>query len=204
MTRLTPAIPRARLHPVETQPSEPLLDLSSEYQDLLFGVRRSVRYHAHRIRFFDQASKTIRILAGVSGIGTITTLMASTLGPAWPASLAAAVTFFSAIDVVIDFAGMARRHTDLYRRFIELEKLIVSSGQNINQQRLNELVSVRLTIELDEPPVLGVLNAICHNELIRSMDLDKNEMADITPIQRLFSDLFDICPSKLCKHKDAA
>ena len=175
-------------------------ELIEERDDLLFGVRRSARYHAHRVRFFDQIGKAVRILAAVAGIGTITTLLAS-IGDWATHGLAASVAFFSALDVVLDFAAKARLHTDLYRRFIDLEKRIVGSRAGMNQDLLAELTNARLSIEQEEPPILTILDCICHNELVKAMDCNDGELVRLTFAQRLLADVLDWKPHCICKQQ---
>jgi hypothetical protein len=43
----------------------------------------------------------------------------------------------------------------------------------------------RLEIEADEPPILKVLDSVCHNELLRAMGYDKSEFYRIGVVQRM-------------------
>src|SRR3954454_5427544 len=92
--------------------------------DLLFGVRRSIRYHASRRRFFDRLRRSITFLTVIAGISTLAILL-SKVGPPWPLVTAALMTFFGIIDLILNTAEGARLHADLARRFIELEIDIV-------------------------------------------------------------------------------
>jgi hypothetical protein len=49
-----------------------------------------------------------------------------------------------------------------------------------------------LAIEADEPPILRVLDAICHNELLRAMGYPKEREAQIAWYQRLLASFVDI------------
>lgn len=175
-------------------------ELLEERDALLFGVRRSARYHAHRVRFFDQAGKSVRILAGVAGIGTITTLLAS-IGDWATHGLAASVAFFSAVDVVLDFTAKARLHADLYRRFIDLEKRIVGNRAGMTEDLLAELTNARLSLEQEEPPILTILDCVCHNELVKAMDCNDSELVRLTFAQRLLADVLDWKPHRICKQQ---
>jgi hypothetical protein len=87
--------------------------------DLLLGVRRSVRYHARRRRFFDRLRKAITFLTVISGISTFAMLL-SNQPPVWPVVTAALVTFFGIIDLILNTAEGARLHADLSRSFMDI------------------------------------------------------------------------------------
>lgn len=54
----------------------------------------------------------------------------------------------------------------------------------------------RLEIEAEEPPILRVVDILCHNELLRAQGYDPTIEAtlyyDVSPLQRFFAPLFDI------------
>lgn len=165
--------------------------LPREAHDLLFGVRRSFRYHSRRRQFFDRFSKAIKIISAVSGVGVITTLL-SQLGKPWPITLAAIAAVFSSIDLAINTSESARLHTELARKFIALERDIVEAGKEFTERELTKFVSRRLEIEAEEPPILRVLDCICHNELIRAMGYEEKYQVKISWCQRLFSNFIDM------------
>ena len=47
-------------------------------------------------------------------------------------------------------------------------------------------------LQKQEPPILHVLNTICHNEVIVSMGLDASSLLELRWYQRLFSNFTDI------------
>ncbi len=159
-------------------------------RDLLFGVRRSVRYHNRRRAFFDRLHIVTSTVSVVFGSATVFILF-SNLNPLFAAIAATIVTMFSAIDLVIGTATRARLHSDLSRRFIGLEKEIISAG-NLNKKEVDSFTAQRLEMEADEPPVLRVLDSICHNELMRAMGHKKEKLLKIKWYQRLFAPLMDI------------
>ena len=76
-------------------------DLQKRFDDLLFGVRRSVRYHSHRESFFRGMHRLVLFIALLSGSSFIVvfTLELSNTLPLWgklaPAGL---VTVLTALD----------------------------------------------------------------------------------------------------------
>jgi len=169
-------------------------NIDTEWHNLLFGVRRSVRYHDRRVRFFDFIRKGISILTLLSGSGAIITAIALA-GTAYIIIASATVAILSAIDLIFDPAGYARLHNDLKRRFINLESEMTLEGKS--QSNINRLTSTRLAIEADEPPVLRILDIICHNEMLRSMGYDRSHFISITPMQRFFSHFANLGADKI-------
>jgi len=163
-------------------------DIEEDWHKLLLGVRRSTLYHNRRVKFFDGVRKRISMLVLISGFGTITMLLAA-MGESYVLGAAVLVSVMSAIDLVFEPASHARLHNDLKRRFINLEKKIIVKEES--QKELARLVSQRLEIESDEPPVLRVLDVICHNDLMRSMGYEKKCFKTISPVQRCCANLFD-------------
>lgn len=160
-----------------------------QHHDLLFSVRRSVRYHNRRRMFFDRLHLLSSAVGVVFGSATIISLLSS-FGTLYTVLSASVVTVFSTVDLVVGSAQMARLHADLARRFITLEKKIITAV--CDQTELTKLVAERLDIEADEPPVLRVLDSLCHNELMRAMGYEKERFLTILWYQRLFAQIFDL------------
>lgn len=134
---------------------------------LLFGVRRSVRYHMRREAFFEAWHRIITsacsVIFGSAVIGSLLTDIDNQLA----LYAAGVVTILAALDLVIGTAQMARLHNDLRRRFLDLEKRLCGAGE-LDAPQLDALTRERLDIEADEPPVLRALDTICHNDLLRA------------------------------------
>src|SRR5437588_9330485 len=94
--------------------------------ELLFGVRRSIRYHNHRRRFFDAFDKFTKILAAVAGSAAFATALSQ--HQRVTGVLAAIIAVFSSVDLIIGAGTAARLHSDLAKRFAELEATIVRLG----------------------------------------------------------------------------
>lgn len=158
--------------------------------DLLFGVRRSVRYHNRRERFFDRLNKVSTFLSALAGTATIAAVLAKA-GPGLTITFALAVAVFSIIDLVVGTAQQARLHNDLARRFFGLEKGIITC-KDLSEEMVADFTAQRLDIEANEPPPLKVLDSICHNELLRAMGEDESCYVKIEWYQRWFSQFIDI------------
>ncbi len=170
-------------------------EINKKFDNLLFSVRRSIRYHLRRRRFFDNVHKTSTFLSALSGTATIAAVLAEA-GSALTITFAALVAMFSIIDLVVGTARAARLHDDLARKFINLEKAVVSIKETTEENLIN-FISQRLDIEADEPTPLKVLDSICHNELLRAMGYDKSEFLDIKWYQRVSAQFIDVMEYKI-------
>lgn len=162
-------------------------DLEDRWHNTLFGVRRSIRYHQRRRAFFDRLDQLSNMLSVIFGSAAIYGILEQDY-KALALIASALVTVLASINLVIGSAQRARAHSDFSRRYVELEKRML--GQP-DESLLQQLSAERLSIEAEEPPVLHVLNAICHNETMRAMGYKKEELAKIGWCQRLLAQLFD-------------
>lgn len=164
-------------------------DLADRWHDMQFGVRRSIRYHQRRRGFFDRIDQFSNMLSVIFGSAAIYGILEQDF-KALALAASALVTILAAINLVIGSAQRARAHSDFARRYVELEKRMLAKPSEEEYLRVAE---ERLGIEAEEPPVLHVLNSICHNETMRAMGYKKEELAQIGWFQRLVAPVFDFC-----------
>ncbi|MBL4783001.1 MAG: hypothetical protein JKX92_12235 [Porticoccaceae bacterium] len=168
--------------------------LEKEYRDLLFGVRRSIRYNSRRELHYDRFHRLVVFFGLFFGTATIATFGAElTTDVALPIKLlpAVVISLLSAFDLIIGSAQKSRLHNDLVRDFVGLEKELELSENGPTQEIVKRVTAKRLDIEATEPPVLRVLDTICHNELMRAMGYKKTELVRVGRLQRFFSPIFD-------------
>ena len=184
-----------------TKPTTPR-PTETKLHDTLFAVCRSIRYHRHRERFFDQAHHVGTVITMIAGIATVTALIADLPAEwAWTRLAAAALaTIASIANLGFNPAAAARRHNRLAIDFIFLEKDLVHAGSAPLAKDLLKLQTRRLDIEAAEPPVLRVLDAICHDELITALDADSAYRSNVTRWQRLWRHFFDVGAHRLRTH----
>lgn len=175
------------------KPDQEQIDL--KWHNLLFGVRRSIRYHARRRMFFDRYRQFTSAMGVIFGSATIFTLL-NNMDPLYPAIAAAVVTIFFAIDLVVGTAAKARLHDDLCRRFIELERQMELVAAK-DTQSFAKFTAARLEIEADEPPVHRVLDLMCHNELLHAMGYERSRFIRIRFYQRWLAPFFDVQDHKI-------
>ena len=134
----------------------------------LFGVRRSVRYHVHRRRFFEfltTATTTISFF-GATAAGIT---HANVTDPTWlPIFFAGIVALVNALSLSIGTSRLASIHSDLARRFVDLESRF-DPTEPLTDEEYKNRVKERLAIEATVPPTKRLLDVLCHFELMRAM-----------------------------------
>lgn len=170
------------------------------WQDLLFGVRKSIRYHVYRRKFFDRISMIADFLIIVSG-GTVLGFSASD-AHWWAAVFGALVSIIGSFDLVIGFSNKARDHHDLAREFSGLERRMIKIGDSPTQADYVDCYDRRLEIEEEEPPVIRVLDCYCHNELNKALGKPEEEEVEIDRFQRFLRNCYDLHPETCKKKKD--
>lgn len=163
--------------------------------ELLFSVRRSVRYHMRRVAFFDAFNTSVQVLSLAFGSITVYTLL-QRADPAISATVAALVTVVAAVNLVVGSTRKARKHQDLAKAFIALEREITRE-KTPTDENLRRWTDKRLEIEAEEPPVLRVLDSICHNELVRAMGCDESHIVEIGFLQRMLAQFADVREHKI-------
>ena len=166
-------------------------EFKEEWEDLLWHVRLSKRYHLRRVAFFDGYHTFTNVLGVIFGSATMMTIV-SGMGPYWIAGASLVVTIFFTIDLIVGTSRKARDHNDLVRRFIELEQDMELTSKP-SEDDLRKFRATSLEIEKDERPPLKILVDICHNEMITAYGYK----ADLVPIgwwKRLFANILSFEP----------
>lgn len=171
--------------------------LSEEASDLLFAVRRSIRYHRSRENWFDGMRAWLQFLTTLAGTATVAVVVNEIGSKGLETGVALLVALLTTLDQVMRTARKARIHSALAVRFCQLEREMARIGPAVLNARLNDFTAQRLEIEQDEPPVLRVLDVICHNELCRAMGLDKSAQVKVGAIQRALCQVCDFRRDKL-------
>lgn len=170
-------------------------DVQQMYDDLLFGVRLSVRYHSRRQGFYRNCHTVVTVTALLAGSTTAVAFGTAISGdlPLWlklvPAMM---ITVFSAFDLVFRFSDKSCQHADLCRKFIDLERQLEEGRFAPDAALIKKATAQRLAIEATEPPVLKVLGTLVHNELLRAMGYKKSRQKKVGFWQRLFAPYFDL------------
>ena len=159
-----------------------------------------MRYHVRRRGFYERTHAGVLFLALVFGSATIAAFSAE-FGKDWPLWLkllpAALASVLSAADLIFGSSRKAWLHADLARPFIDLERELARTRGEVAEALIAETADRRLSIEADEPPVLRVLDTLCHNELTRAMGYPRDQQIRVAFWQRLCAPFFDVAEHRL-------
>lgn len=161
--------------------------IQRQFNDQLFDVRRSVRYHLHRRRFFESAQDFTTFLSALFGSAAFASIVAD--GPPWMGLTSAAIiAFMSLLSLVYGFRRKAWLYADLARQFIELERVLEACHSNPTEEALTEIADRQLVIEMSEPPIRRALDMICYNEVAQATYEDyEKHLYKIGPVRRLLA-----------------
>ena len=143
--------------------------LVNERYGLLFGIRRSVRYHDHRRRHYLRLQSTINFaIIAIGSYGVVSVIQAAD-GIDWIIPTASGL--LAAASLALNPTSKASLHANLCQRFIRLEKRFSAPEArpgNITRSELEAITGERLEIEMDELPIYRAVDRMCHNELVLS------------------------------------
>ncbi len=168
---------------------------NKKHHDLLFGVCRSIRYHSRRQAFYESIDRWTNLLLLLLGSGAIALALENR--PAWILSVGFSVSVISGLKLVYAFGSKAGKHGQFVKDFTRLEKQLRTET---SEEIITAVTQERLNLEASEPPVMRVLDVLCHNELIRAMGYDNEEEWVRVPWwQRLTANLFNYGEHRLEK-----
>ena len=158
---------------------------------LMFGVRRSRRYHMHRQRFLGRLDLLGSMGIWLLGSSAFAMLWAQGSVGLWFPAL---VAIIGAVKVAGQPADKAGRHARLAVEFTDLERDMLRAGgiERMTYSRLDKFLSRRVEIEAKEPPVYRVLDTICHNEEVMAGGYGEHRLRRVTWLQRLFASVLDL------------
>ena len=164
------------------------------HRDLVFNVRRSIRYHSRRQGYFDQWHKMVVFFALVFSVMPVLAFKTDLAQyfPSWASIVPPMmISLFASLDLVIGFSQRARTHTDFIREFTDLERrLVVLDGKE--DKTVAFVHGEMLALEATEPPVRPVLNTLCHNELLQAMGYPREYAVPVGKMQRCCAQFFDL------------
>ena len=152
---------------------------------LRWGVRKSIRYHERRRRFFDACYRTV-VSTFIGHVVIGFSVANGVLDTEWFNWFGILPVFAFLLDLFLGFSKCAQLHTNLKQKFGELEANIIKNEQN----DLAALEAQRLQIKKDEPPILRALDILCHNELVESDKETREDIYKVGFLQRMTSQLY--------------
>jgi len=151
-----------------------------ELHELKFYVQRCIRYHMRRTAFFMYWSRVTSFVGVIFGSATAATLLADSPSEVTIACTAL-VTIASAIDLVVGTGQRAWLHSDLRKRYLEIEEEIEAAGMPSTEQMRAMRSRIR-RIEADEPPSLPALELIARNDVIRAIYTKEEADQHVIPL----------------------
>ena len=165
-------------------------DVADHAHDLMFGVRRSRRYHLHRQRFFGRID-----IVGSMGtllLGASAWFLRDEVG--WVAWFTGVVAAIGVVKVAGRVADRASKHARLAVEFTDLERDMLRAGgiERMTLDQLDEFLARRVDIEAEEPPPHRVIDTICHNQEVMAGDYGEKHLRRVTLFQRIFASVIDL------------
>jgi len=154
-------------------------DMTDDQYALLFGVRRSVRYHDRRRAFFERLHRLTSVLTVLMAGSVLFDIGRPGETAWWLMTLAVMAALLASLDMVVGYAARASQHRDLKRRFVDLEMAILGGDDMPEVWTTHRLA--RLAIERDEPPIYRALDLLCHNEMLLA---EGGKTADLIVLKR--------------------
>lgn len=151
---------------------------------LLWNVRLGIRYHMHLQNYYERFGKIVTACSLILSTSAGASLFGSHIFLAKILAFATAV--LQVIELVIDSKSKAFLHTELRRRYIQLESELVVKGKLENDEYI-EYQNRLSSIELDEPPIIYSLVDSCNNELVKVCNCDKQYLQKLNPLKWLIS-----------------
>ena len=145
-----------------------------QFDDLLFHVHCSIKYHARRRRLFENINNVALFVAFLFSTATMSSLLDAPADASLPRMLlsdlpAVATSVLIGLSLVGRVSTKANDHNDLKRRFIKLQQRMERERAEVDEAAVGKLVEERLAIEADEPPINRVVHARCYNEVVKSL-----------------------------------
>lgn len=141
--------------------------LSTDLHELKFYVQRNIRYHMRRSAFFLRWGRCTAFIGVLFGSAAVTSIMAK--APTELVTISALiVTLASAIDLVVGTNQRAWLHSDLRKRYLDIEAEVLSCATLITRVQICEYQARIRRIEADEPPTLPALELLARNDVIRA------------------------------------
>ena len=157
--------------------------MESDLHELTCRIRRSIRYHRARERFFRTWASAIAFISLVSGSSVVAAILTEML-VYFALTAGAVVALTQAAEMAFGISAKASTHNGLAVEFSALEAAMARVPDPDEAARRRFLEDT-LRIEMREPPIKRYLDLICHNQVARAMGSD--DVESLAWWQRLFA-----------------
>ena len=159
------------------------------YNKALFRVKRSIRYHSHRQRYFERCHRIVMfvpLLLSPVIVFLLTAEVSQMTRAVGLSVLPLAGALCTASDAVIGFMQKAWTHHDFIRQFTDVQQRLLGMDWQ-DTEALTAVDQTIVEIEKLEPPIHRTLNLLCRNEELEAEGYPKSEWSEIGPVRRFFA-----------------
>lgn len=166
------------------QPADTIEDTAAEttvqekIDDLLYHLEYKcdlgVRYHKKRSRFLSVCEKWAKVVSLLSGMACFQQVFPELVRTC----LGVAVVGALLVSIVFNLADKAKLHEKLAAKYNLLLAEIEELGNSISEKEIFLKRKQLRTIEMEEPPELGILVRICQNQIAEA----GNRMEYVYPV----------------------
>lgn len=150
--------------------------------ELEHNALRNALYHTARRQRLEFWSRLLNFLVIVGGASTVAQMATEGGFGMW---IGFAITIVGALQLVFDFAGRAKNHEILQRRYYDLLGRIKEAGGDLPVKVRSQIMGEIARISGEEPPTLRALDAVAYNEATNTIHGDAGAIwrLPITPWQ---------------------
>ena len=141
---------------------------TTDWHALESDVKRSIRYHMARVRFFQSWEVSLRFVSLISGSSVVVAILAG--APDWVGLTAGAlVAVAQAAELIGELGAKARRHSTLANEFSAIDQDMALRGDQVELAVYRQTQARILAIDAREPPIKRYLDLLCHNQIAHSI-----------------------------------
>ena len=168
---------------------------NQQHSNLLFQVRISICYHARRQFFFQVLSRWSNVPLLLLGAGTA--VLALQDGSWWILGAGLGTALVSILKLIIPSEDKVAWHAELLRDYTVLANRLYASS---SRKTVKAVFEDNMDLDFLAPQGKYVVWALCHNTLIRTMDLaGKKDPIAVAWWQRLTAHFFDLGTNRFAK-----
>ena len=160
-----------------------------------FSIRRSIRYHEHRIVFWDALAFVAKVLEFIPTSTAFVFIFSGKGGQYALQWVLLGAAFFSFLAIILDAHRRVKHQSQQRARMCELDLRIPHNLEAVSEAMLEDIYASRRRIELDDGVILPCLNVICHNEQCVA-EGQLADLAELTFIQKTLGRYFPISYTK--------
>lgn len=147
----------------QLQPSNEDID---RHWDFLWNTRLGIRYHMHLQASYTRLGKFITAFTLLMSSAAFASIYESNEAPKELSTcLICIAALLQVLELVIDTKTKAILHSTLRQKYLQLELSLCGRNYILESEESNFKQS-RISIELEEPPIIKALMDKCHNELV--------------------------------------